>query len=348
MLTFRDYENAKRQLLEHLEQRDDIVAVWQYGEVSQPGVSDLDIIVVISENGKPGICDHLRKNNLPKLTLEAMAHANVIVLPERSASGVFYWDSIRCADIRTGKTVEVPQISNEYLKLAMLIDWFFERSFRIYSMQHKSCANKQLMLGTMKSYFYSIENFFDVAGSTPDGQYAELKKRLLQLRNEWLSIDAEKRNAALDSLISALYEYARLLHRRVFKWLAASPYYVQWTATELPARFIYPDGNTFDFVDEFPERLSFNDDNPIIALPRNLLQHFYRYAMHPSTLGAMLKRSFNAEFIGAVSSLPFDAEKSDYAEFLDKRIGYAAGWLDFLRRQGFDFGLFKFGWYLKA
>lgn len=347
MLTFQDYEDAKRLLLEHIDRRDDIVTAWQYGEVSQPGVSDLDIMVIISNEGKPGMCDHLRKANLPELTLKAMAHANVIVLPEKSAAGAFYWDNIRCTDIRTGKPVDVPPISEAHLRLAMLVDWFFERSFRIYSMQHKGCANRQLMLGMMKSYSYSIENFFSVTGGALDDEYQELKARLLQLRNDWLAMDAAKQDAALASLFSAFYDYARALHRRVFQWLAASPSYPASKLSATPARFIYPDGNTFDFVEEYPAQLSFRDGNPVIALPRNLLQHFCRYVTHSSMLGAMLKKGFNADFAATISP-QFCGEHTGYTDFLDQRIGYAAAWLECLRRQNFDFGLFKFGWYLKV
>jgi len=61
----------------------------------------------------------------------------------------------------------------------------------------------------------------------------------------------------------------------------------------------------------------------------------------------MLKKGFNADFAATISP-QFCGEHTGYTDFLDQRIGYAAAWLECLRRQNFDFGLFKFGWYLKV
>ena len=346
MITFRDYEIAKELLIKHIDQRNDIVTAWQYGEVSQPGVSDLDIVVIISDDGKPGLCNHLSKTNLPALTLKAMAHANIIILPENSAIGAFYWDNIRCTDIRTGKAVEVPKISERHLKLAMLVDWFFERSYRMYSIKHKGCTNRQLVLGMMKSYSYSVENYFTLANSALDSEFIELKTRLLNLRNEWVNMKLPEQNTAVASLIFDFYDYAIVLHRKVFKWLATSQCYPRWTASNFPARFIFRDGNTFDFVDEFPEEIGFCDGNPVISTPRNLLHHFYKYATHPSNLAFQIKKGFNSDFINSISS-SYSSKSSDYVDFLGMRIDYASSWFECLRWQQFDFGLFKFGWYLK-
>jgi hypothetical protein len=346
MMTLSDYGEAKRLLVEYISRRDDIVTAWQYGEVSQPGVSDLDMMVLIKDKGDHGLNDYLMKDKLPPLVLKALAHANVIILPESSAYGVFYWDDVTCTDIKTKKPVNVPLLNVEYLRIAMLVDWYFERTYRIYSMKHHGCSNKQLMLGMMKSYGYCVENFQSLAPGVDFNQYFTLKKRLLELRNSWLEMESVNKHKVLENLFDDYYLLASDYHEVVFEWINNLDYYPEWSDNESEVTFHFPDGNVFHFCNRFSNEIKFHNDNPMIMLPEKLLHHFTLYANQSCQLSNKLGKSFRPQ-LPECQSMSVDWE-SEYKEFLYKRINFASSWYDCLKDNSFTYGLFKFGWYLNA
>ncbi len=343
--TLADYENAKTQLIDSVGSRTDVVTFWQYGEVTQPGVSDLDLIAIVKDNPEADLKDFLHKERLPIAVCEAMAHANLIILPESSANGAFYWDDIRCKDIKTGWAISTPQVPQTFLKVAMLVDWFFERTLRIYSLRNSCLEKPQHTLGLLKSYCYSLDNFFELSKLVVDSEYVELKTQLLTIRTKWQRLDPKSRLRELSLLFFGFYILARQLHQQVFTWFERGGHYPNWNGYTGAVRFIIPDGNIYEFVDTFEKEIQYLSAKPIVLLPRNLLHHFLLYSQPERALGSKLEKSFSGpNIVDIKAGLNMVGE---YASFLRERIDFAADWHDYLKRHGFDYGLFKYGWYIK-
>ena len=345
MLTPVEYDKAKELLIDYIDKRIDIVTVWQYGEVSQPGVSDLDLIAVIKEKCEDDLSSYLRKDHLPPLTLQAMAHANLIIVPENSAEGVFYWDNIKCVDIRNGTPIQSPIAPQEYLMVAMLVDWFFERTFRVYSIKNSGNVSSQSALGLLKSYCYSVDIFNSLSNSCNKEEYLNLKIRLYVARTEWLSLSTKGQKRILNDLLEDFYRIARALHRDVFEWLTHSSPYPNWCGSDEPVFLIFPDGNTYKFTRNFEELVLSKNEHPIICLPKNLLHHYLAYTQPERGLCRKLEQAFSARFAQDLTQ-PLK-ENDSYTTFLNKRISFAADWYDSLKHHKFEYGLFKFGWFLK-
>ena len=344
-LTREDYEKAKRLLVQHASARDDVAACWQYGEVSQPGLSDLDVIVVIKNDAKPGVAEHMRKENFPELVRTAMAHANVIVVPESGAQGVFYWDDIRVSDMATGKAVPTPAVDSRSLRLAMLVDWSFERTYRLLRMRRTGLGNRRLALGMPKSYNYCLENFKALAPERDWSGADSLKREIQQLRDAWASLDETQQQRRLDLLFEQACETALSTLRGLHGFIDRCGAYPEWTGPAGELDFVFPDGMTLRFVDKLPAQLPSIDGKPVIPVPKRLLHHFAVYLRPDEALSKKLRASFkpSAENLLREGNFP-----GAYAEFLARRMSYCNGWFDFLKKAGFRYGLFKYGWYLNA
>jgi len=344
-LSREDYESAKRLLVEHAARRNDIAACWQYGEVSQPGVSDLDVIVVVKDTAGPEAAAHLRKDALPELVRTAMAHANVIVVPESHAQGVFYWDDLCVSDMATGRNVAPPTLDPRARQLAMLVDWTFERTYRILRMRQTGFRNPQLALGMLKSYGYCVENFKALAPDWDGAGYSLLRADLFDLRCTWLSLDAPEQQRRIESLIDRTCAYAQGAVGDLHAFIDSCGAYPRWERPDGDFDFVFPDGMVLRFVDRLPAELPQVDGRPVIPLPKRLLYHFAVYLRPEAPLSHRLRSSFRPPPDGLLGDQGFSGA---YAEFLTQRMVHCNYWFDFLKRAGFNYGLFKYGWYLNA
>ena len=46
------YQRAREEIIEYYSQNSDILSIYEYGSVSSPGVSDLDIILILKDDVK--------------------------------------------------------------------------------------------------------------------------------------------------------------------------------------------------------------------------------------------------------------------------------------------------------
>lgn len=344
-LAREDYEKAKRLLVEHAALRDDVAACWQYGEVSQPGLSDLDVIVVIKDNAKPGVAGHMRKEAFPELVRTAMAHANVIVVPESGAEGVFFWDNIRVSDMATGQQIPQPAMDLRSLRMAMLVDWTFERTYRLLRMRQTGLQNRRLSLGMPKSYGYCLENFKALAPERDWSGADRLKREVQQLREAWLSLDEAEQQRRIDHLFEQACDEAGNVLRELHQFIDSCGAYPEWKGPAGDLDFVFPDGMVLRFVDRMPAEIPSIEGRPVIPVPKRLLHHFAVYLRPERALSKKLRASFRPS---ADSFLTENRFSGAYAEFLGKRMEYCNGWFDFLKKAGFTYGLFKYGWYLNS
>jgi hypothetical protein len=338
-LLFEDYVKAKSILLDYVGKRKDILAIWQYGEVSQPGVSDLDLIAVIKEKCDPGIADYLKKENFDPLLRNVMAHANLIIVPETTARDMLYWDDMKIFGAKNGESIDDPKDLNfNFRRMAMLVDWLFERAYRIFFIRKNGIPNQQLGLGLMKSFGYCVDNYQVVNPDADLTVYGGLKERITELRNQWLEMGDPERGKQISELIDDFYNFVVQCHREVYEYLNESEFYPDWNQTAKEYKFTFPDGLQYSFEDNYSRR-----DDGVIILPKKLLNHFSIYTSSKSTLSKALQKSFN-EPPPLPSSKIFYGE---YRDFLKKRIDIASHWYDCLKSNGFTYGLLKFGWYIK-
>jgi hypothetical protein len=101
----------------------------------------------------------------------------------------------------------------------MLVDWFFERVYRIYFIKENGIANQQLGLGMMKSFGYCMDNYRMANPDSDMAIYDGLKERITELRNQWLSLESIKRKNKISKLFDDFYDFVIVCHCDVFDFL---------------------------------------------------------------------------------------------------------------------------------
>lgn len=344
MVTYDDYVLGINDLLRYISDNPDVKDVWKYGQISEPGVSDLDLIAVTSSRPQTEISSFLSSEKLPHTTRVAMAHANLIVVSEDSAQGVFFWDDLKCTSLKTGKNIveaRTPQLEKKY---AMLIDWFFERCFRLLEYRMAEGSSQIRFLGTCKSFLYSLGIFCSLSQlSEAKNEYLKGKKHLDKVRSCWLAMSHSERGDAIVRTYEQFSNSALTTHQLVFRWLEESFMLPCEMDHVTDLGFVFPDGNSYIFLDEYVSPYS-ADNHWVVPLPNTLLAHFRKYTTFDSALGKKLLNSFTKPDLLNIG--PSCDEAAAYLDLLESRIAYASMWYDYLKTHRFKSGLFKLGWYL--
>ncbi len=339
------YEDARRMMREYIIQRTDIVACWEYGHMANPGVSDLDLIAVVSDKPGPDISNSLSSSCLPKAVASAMAHANLIVVNERSRNGLFYWDNICVRDILRGD-VEYwshTPVDEKMRLLAMVVDWTFERIYRIAAYHLCGTKDTRKTLGDLKSFTFCVENFVAVGGGRVP-EYGDLRDRLVRLREHWPVMDPAAQEQAVESLVADFYSFLPNFYERLFTFFEEHSYY---GAINIPNAneiwLSFPGGMRWVFVDRLRSHWLSQDGIPYVQVPRCLLGHFAAYCRSNRPLNRLFSQAFNVDPCEMVATTG-----DPYESFLESRMAFCNDWYDFLVANSFGYGLYKFGWFLPS
>ena len=140
METREDYDSA---ILEFC--RDNpTLQVYQVGDISHPGISDLDFIVLDSK---------------PRIS-EKVAHflqgGNVIIMPSRIFSKINYIEKFNLNLIQ-GVDIPVEDVRSEYFDLIEILEWLPERILLIESLLQDWCVSDRRILLLLKSIDRSIK-----------------------------------------------------------------------------------------------------------------------------------------------------------------------------------------------
>ena len=161
-----DIGHGKTALREIQHQHRCIRSVLEYGKNNTPGVSDLDILVVLDELADQQEL-HAAINAIKRddKVATALAHANPIILPSASFEGVFFWDDLTVHDL-DGNPVPDPLSPEQsvFRSKAMLVDFVFERLFRVrqFKMEGVPEDKHRRCLGVVKSLLYSLNNLMSL------------------------------------------------------------------------------------------------------------------------------------------------------------------------------------------
>jgi hypothetical protein len=338
LMNFSYYDEAIDIMLQYVNKRDDIVTLWQYGKVTEPGVSDIDFIAVVSDNPNQDISEYLDRSNFDSQVITCINKANLIVVPESKSMEVFLWDKLNIIDLNSMRSVKEDKViknRQKYRDIAMLVDWAFILIYRFrVGNSNMLKINDRTALGRMKSFGYTINLFKKLGGELDYSYFSDLSNRLNNLRREWQNLHTEERKKEVHELYASYASYADDLHKSLFSFFSNSEHYrdvvninnIELTFPKSSGKFVFTD--------------SFIHNEDKVAIPISLLTHFYIYSSHHnSILSEKIQMSFNTSF-------NINYNNNEYYSFLSERIDAASVWFDYLKKNNFNFGAFRMGWYL--
>ena len=184
-IPIQNYEMNIEAYSAHLENQDDVLGLFSMGSIHVPGLSDIDLIVIvknmISNVAKLSPFDlnldrRLFVHDVFVLNLDLVDHFNYI----------FYPTNIKPLFIKSGTRISFPSlhsISRE-LKLIYLIELGKMRLDQLCAISRLQKCNVRKLITRVSSIIHSLNISDELSLKIPDEVY-EYKNYILSLRNDW-------------------------------------------------------------------------------------------------------------------------------------------------------------------
>ena len=184
------YAMAREDIIHYFSQNSDIISIYEYGSVSSPGVSDLDIILVLKDvvktqekffefsNINREVHHLLGDGTVMKMSLENFVNIN------------FLENNIKVKKLfgKDIKPLVPPKNYQDTLDLISVIDWLPERIIRLTRILTSENVNIIDALTLLHSFSYTIVKVDNIiCGDNKFPKSQPVLNKIKLLRNNWYS-----------------------------------------------------------------------------------------------------------------------------------------------------------------
>jgi len=336
-LSLSYYEKARSDIVNFYKDSKDVIAIYEYGSVSAPGISDIDLILVLDN-----------KLLLNQEIFESNAHYLIdgatIKMPQNVFNRIQYFDKFNLRKL-IGKDLEVmnpTKNEQKYIELASIIDWVPERILKLFGIRNTKKINITNTLCTLYSFCYSLSYLDKILG--PSNNAKNLNSEILSLRNNWFDFENPK-NEMIKCLEKSIHIGSERLNdfelylRRSGDYLLSDHDLREDIELELyPNHFLrFVNSNNKDFGSF--ETSSFKNKH-FLTISNYFYPHFEILA---SQNGSLSLRMF--EKMSLNSDLSHSKVNDEYRNNLINKINLAETNAIFLRNNGFNNGLIRYGFH---
>ena len=333
-----DYEKACNAIRDKFSDVPNVHSIYQYGSISSPGLSDLDIAIVLDDVVSSSTPQLVQKQYLPRNVLNIMDYATLMIFPKKKFEKITLWDDIHLTPI-CGQAISLGKVRNQYIEVARIVDWLPERIVRVEELLISEVIDVRKTLGLLKSCTYTLEKVSKLAKQTDNR--SEVIKRFAALRSDWFDLKESTQIEHLWYFIHAI-RHELYISLRVFgDW---------WNRNILPKCQAQASTGFLSFAGKFTysfQNIKAGDefatitDSKIVnlALPAFYSSHFIHYSGGEGAISNQISRHLKVSSKSSI--LP-----NDMCVVLDSRIELVNFWSDWLISNHFKTGIFKFGWFL--
>lgn len=189
------YDQTRREFVQTFEGSQNIAGIVEFGTVTAPGVSDLDLMLLVKKNAQIPIKLIQEAKKKPAIN-DLIGAGTILTLPVEIFKDIRKVDNFGSFQFLSGKEIETTKISPEKridLSSVALFDWLPERLMRI----HKIYVSPQLDVINSLCLLHSLNYSFDNLVTATDFEHddlAQYRLTLHELRTNWHNI---KNNIAL-------------------------------------------------------------------------------------------------------------------------------------------------------
>lgn len=187
--SLNDYDVVRNSIVTIFSEVSNISGVVEYGTVTAPGVSDLDLMLLVNDHSKipTNIINKVRL--LPEIN-ELIGAGTILTLPTGLFKNIRSVDNFGKFQFLLGDVIHTPEQTNKKKKLissVALFDWLPERLMRVHKLYTSSKVNVIDALCLLHSLNYSFDNLYFVA-EFKHPALAEYRHNLDELRKNWYNI----------------------------------------------------------------------------------------------------------------------------------------------------------------
>ncbi len=338
------YENVRHEIQNLFSKNKSVLSIYEYGSVSSPGVSDMDLIFILNDHDliNAGLFDlHEASESAKKL----VADGTVIKMPKNVMQNLMYVDKLFPKRI-LGKEIfirEPTQQEKNFIACVALIDWLPERILKLGKIYNSEKINVNNALCTLHSFCYSLKTLNKILGA--DDRSLLVISKTSELRNNWY--DLVKPEKGLLKLLKLAIEVGHEQIFSYFQFLKQKEVYIKGdfiTGIEVDLE-LYPEcflrfidtKNSIDFNNSL--RL-FDGKRNYIILPSYFLPHFYYQSLHGGCISNNIRSKFSLDLDMDLSSV-----NKYYLEAIKTKISIMEENAQFLRKNNISSGLLRFGFH---
>ena len=342
------YEDIRGDLITHYQQYNDILAIYEYGSVKAPGVSDLDLIFVLNDEveNNPNVFE---LNCVNGAAHDLVADGTVMKMPLEVFKNIFYLDELNLHFL-SGQKIECtePNASDKkFIELASTIDWIPERILKLTRMLMSKEINIINALCVLNSFGYSLKHMATLLGDTSFSK--SVLDETTKLRAAWHEIGSAEAEVRL---IKCLHDAVDIGYQRLLEYenhlRQSSDYLLDNIDIDSDidlelynGHFIRFTNNVDSISKENAMKLSV-DGKFYVVISSYYYPHFAVLAKHDGML-AKCMQSKTSPYKTIDISLVNDLYKNN----LDRKMNISETNALFLKNNGFKHGLMRYGFHYK-
>ncbi len=337
------YEKVREEVKKLFSKDKSVLSIYEYGSVSSPGVSDIDLIFILRDE----ILDEgsIDLKDASDATKRLVADGTVIKMPKEVMEDIFYIDELFPRKL-LGEDISFTQPTEEekrYIKSVALIDWMPERLLKLGKMHNTDQVNVNHTLCTLHSFCYSLKSLNNILGETDES--TNIIQLTAELRNNWYELDSPEIQLlrlieeALDTGHIRLFDY--------FQYLKGEDlYFDNQLSLDLELDLeLYPDcfirfSDTQSPIGYRDSLKLAKDGKSFIKIPNYFLPHFYCQSIQGGRISNNISTKFTKEF-----QISLDAINHLYRGTIEKKVSIMEQNAQFLIKHNLSSGLIRFGFH---
>lgn len=207
-----DYQRASDEIVTKLSQIKDVSSIYNLTEVGVPGISDLDLMIILKNDFESSQGKDYARQRFSKMTKYTLTHP-LVIQREDLFSKLYYRYYYRWADKNNtlrcvyGKRVEGEEISEEALylhKLYYLAGILLTKLPRDFV--HSLISGKLSARGLLQVIYtlrFSVILLNQLNGQPPKNRWVDFSRRFGEFRKQWFLLGKEREQMLVDYLIEA-------------------------------------------------------------------------------------------------------------------------------------------------
>ncbi|MBI1936235.1 hypothetical protein HYS31_07395 [Candidatus Woesearchaeota archaeon] len=200
-IAIEEYNELIQSLSKKLSKSGAVHSLYTWGNISGPGISDLDIMVVLKK-GKRLSLRHSGIYWMGRKARYILVHPFIVIGEEIAQHARFIYPDAKFKKI-FGKYIKFEEPSKiKDVRTALLNDIIIRHLPRDFlAIAHSGKIDARVALLRLNSLNYSLRLCSQVTGNRIKGA-ADYENRILELRNDWFNLDVQKQKEEIVVMIS--------------------------------------------------------------------------------------------------------------------------------------------------
>jgi len=347
------YQEARQQIVEYYSSNKDVLSIYEYGSVSSPGVSDLDIILILNDQVKTHE-SFFDFSNISKNVHSLVADGTVMKMSEENFSKLSYLDNKIITNKLYGKDlkrIEISKHDQSILDLISVVDWLPERILRLTKAINSNSINITMILCVLHSFSYSLKRINNLISKSTNkfgiDSYETMTKKISVLRNNWHELENPEANLieCIKDAITLGYTYLDAFEM----YLKDNKYYsfehealTYEINLELYKNHYLKFINTNNIKKELIAQNLSKGEKCYVLISDYFFQHFYFLSNQSGHLSSVMKTKMSPMY-----ELKGNTLEKDYERILHRKLSIAESNAQFLINNSMKKGLIRYGFHFK-